>query len=67
MNINDIEIQRAVIGEILSFDSLRNKALLLEPNDFSYSEHRVICKEMIKQANEKCNYCYTNYNRNKIT
>ena len=50
MNINDIEIERSVIGEILSFESLKEKALLLEPGDFAYDEHRVICKVMISQA-----------------
>ena len=50
MNINDIEIERAVIGEILTFDVLHEKVLLLEPSDFSYDEHKVICKTMIGQA-----------------
>lgn len=50
MNINDIEIERSVIGEILSFESLKEKALLLEPGDFAYDEHRDICKAMISQA-----------------
>lgn len=52
MNINDIEIERAVIGEILTFDVLREKALLLEPSDFAYDEHRVIVKAMLKQATD---------------
>ena len=50
MNINDIEIERAVIGEILTFDSLKEKTLLLEPSDFAYDEHRIICKAMVSQA-----------------
>lgn len=50
MNINDIEVERSVIGEILSFESLKEKALLLEPGDFAYDEHRDICKTMISQA-----------------
>lgn len=50
MNIIDIEIERAVIGEILTFDNLREKASLLEINDFAYEEHRVICKAMMNQA-----------------
>ena len=50
MNINDIEIERSVIGEILSFESLKEKALLLEPGDFAYDEHMDICKVMISQA-----------------
>lgn len=50
MNINDIEIERSVIGEILSFESLKEKALLLEPGDFAYDEHKDICKVMISQA-----------------
>lgn len=56
MNINDIEIERAVIGEILTFDSLKSKALLLEIEDFNYSEHRVICKAIINQANSRKQY-----------
>lgn len=52
MNINDIEIERAVIGEILTFDELQEKALLLEPSDFAYDEHRAIAKAMINQAKE---------------
>lgn len=51
MNINDIEIERAVIGEILTFDALKSKVSLLEPDDFHYSEHRSICNVMIEQAN----------------
>ena len=43
MNINDIEVERSVIGEILSFESLKEKALLLESGDFAYDEHRDIC------------------------
>lgn len=50
MNINDIEVERSVIGEILSFENLKEKALLLEPGDFAYDEHRDICKTMISQA-----------------
>ena len=50
MNINDIEVERSVIGEILSFESLKEKALLLEPGDFSYDEHKEICRTMIAQA-----------------
>lgn len=50
MNINDIEIERSVIGEILSFECLKEKALLLEPDDFAYDEHRDICRTMISQA-----------------
>ena len=49
MNINDIEIERAVIGEILTFEDLRNKVMLLEVDDFTYSEHRLICRAMLNQ------------------
>lgn len=56
MNINDIEIERAVIGEILTFDSLKEKVLLLEVDDFHYSEHRIICKAMLEQANSGKQY-----------
>ena len=50
MNVVDIEIERAVIGEILAFEAFREKALLLEVSDFHYEEHKVICKAMINQA-----------------
>ena len=49
MNIYDIEIERAVIGEILTFDKLKEKVSLLEPEDFYFSEHRKICEVMINQ------------------
>lgn len=52
MNINDIEIERAVIGEILTFESLKEKVMLLELSDFTYDQHKVIVKAMLKQANE---------------
>lgn len=50
MNINDIEVERSVIGEILIFENLKEKALLLESEDFAYDEHRVISRAMAKQA-----------------
>ena len=56
MNTNDIEIERAVIGEILTFDELKEKVLLLEPDDFYYNEHRIICKAMINQVNSGKQY-----------
>ena len=73
MNLNDIEIERAVIGEILIFESLHTKALLLEPSDFAYDEHRIICKAIIKQLRKGNKYdfitianeCGANY-RNEI-
>ena len=52
MNMHDIEIERVVIGEILTFEALKEKALLLADDDFHYSEHKIICKAIIKQANE---------------
>ena len=51
MNIHDIEIERAVIGEILTFNDLRGKVSLLEADDFYYKEHREICQAMINQDN----------------
>ena len=50
MNLIDIEIERAVIGELLAFEVFREKTLLLDMSDFAYEEHRVICKAMINQA-----------------
>ena len=51
MNVQDIEIERAVIGEILTFDDLKEKVSLLEVEDFYYNEHKIICKAMINQNN----------------
>lgn len=53
METNDIEIERAVIGEILTFNALKSKALLLEVEDFNYKEHQVICEAMISQAKQE--------------
>lgn len=50
MNTHDIEIERAVIGEILTFEALKEKALMLDFDDFHYSEHRDICKVIVSQA-----------------
>lgn len=50
MNTHDIEIERAVIGEILTFEALKEKALMLDFDDFHYSEHRDICKTIVSQA-----------------
>lgn len=46
MNINDINIERAVIGEILAFESLADKVLLLEADDFSFKDHADLVEEM---------------------
>lgn len=51
MNIHNVEIERAVIGEILAFDDLKEKVNLLEADDFYFAEHRTICKAMINQMN----------------
>ena len=51
MNTHDIEIERAVIGEILTFEGLKERVNLLEAEDFYYPEHKKICKAMINQNN----------------
>jgi replicative DNA helicase len=56
MNTHDIEIERAVIGEILTFETLKEKALLLDVSDFHYSEHKEICKAIIRQTKENHNF-----------
>lgn len=54
MNKNDIDIdiERAVLGEVLVFEELHRKVMLLEPEDFYCREHAVLCgamKECAKQ------------------
>lgn len=46
MNRNEIDIERAVLGEALAFDELHQKVMLLEPEDFLCREHAVLCKAM---------------------
>lgn len=46
MNIHDIEIERAVIGAILSFETLKEKVLLLDADDFSFKDHVDLLSEM---------------------
>ena len=52
MNIQDIETERAVIGEVLGYKEFRDKAPLLEVNDFAFEPHRVICRAILKQIKE---------------
>lgn len=52
MNIHDVEIERAVIGEVLGYKEFKGKAPLLEINDFAFEPHRVICKAILKQLKE---------------
>lgn len=69
MNRSDIEIERAVIGEILVFDELHEKALLLEADDFDYMEHGMLAitmKELAKSHKKfdfitLANKCGANY------
>ena len=51
----NVEVERAVIGEILSFEELREKALLIEEDDFYFKEHRKIVsvmRDFAKDGNE---------------
>ncbi len=53
MNRSDIEIERAVIGEILVFDELHDKALLLDADDFAYEELALLAltmKDLVKSG-----------------
>ena len=52
----NIEVERAVIGEILTFDVLKEKTLLIEEEDFYFREHKEIVSVMRELAKEKGNY-----------
>lgn len=48
MKNNNIDIERAVIGEMLIFPELKDRLMLLSEDDFYYLEHREIFNTMIK-------------------
>lgn len=48
MQNNNVEIERAVLGEILTFDELNDKLLLLRADDFYFDEHREILSAMVR-------------------
>lgn len=52
----NIEVERAVIGEILTFDVLREKTLLIEEEDFYFREHKAIVAAMRELAKENGEY-----------
>ena len=52
----NIEVERAVIGEILTFDVLREKTLLIEEEDFYFREHKAIVSAMHELAKENGEY-----------
>lgn len=52
----NIEVERAVIGEILTFEQLREKALLIDEDDFYFKEHRAIVAAMRQCAKDNSNY-----------
>lgn len=52
----NIEVERAVIGEILTFDDLKNKTLLIEEEDFYFKEHKEIVRVMRELCKENSEY-----------
>ena len=56
MNRSDIDIERAVIGEILVFEELREKAMLLEADDFDYMQHGLLALSMKELAKVDKNF-----------
>ncbi len=38
----DIEVERVVIGDLLTFDNIQDKTLLIEAGDFEYEEHKEV-------------------------
>lgn len=56
MDNYNIEVERAVIGEILAFEDLREKALLIDEDDFYFKEHRAILAAMHQLAKQNTDY-----------
>ena len=48
MQNNNIEIERAVLGEILVFPELKDKLVLLNEDDFFYIDHQEIFSAMLR-------------------
>lgn len=48
MQNNNIEIERAVLGEILVFPELKDKLVLLNEDDFFYLDHQEIFSAMLR-------------------
>lgn len=52
----NIEVERAVIGEILTFEALRDKTLLIDEEDFYFREHKKIVAAMCELAKTNGDY-----------
>lgn len=44
----DIEVERVVIGDLLTFENIQDKTLLIEAGDFEYEEHKEVFTAMRK-------------------
>ena len=44
----DIEVERVVIGDLLTFENIQDKTLLIEAGDFEYEEHKEVFAAMRK-------------------
>lgn len=52
----DIEVERVVIGDLLTFDNLQDKTLLIEVTDFDYAEHQEVFEAMRRLYEQKGKY-----------
>lgn len=56
MRISDHEIERSVLGQLMVFREHRQKALLLEVEDFDDREHKTIFAAILKQTQTDSNF-----------
>lgn len=52
----DLEVERVVIGDLLAFDNLQDKTLLIEVADFDYAEHQEVFGAMRRLYEQKGKY-----------
>ena len=52
----DIEVERVVIGDLLAFDNLQDKTLLIDVADFDYLEHQEVFAAMRSLYEQKGKY-----------
>ena len=52
----DVEVERVVIGDLLAFDNLQDKTLLIDVTDFDYAEHQEVFAAMRRLYEQKGKY-----------
>lgn len=52
----DIEVEKVVIGDLLAFDNLQDKTLLIDVTDFDYAEHQEVFAAMRRLYEQKGKY-----------